>query len=280
MTSALGKFVGEIMLRSSTIASTLAFFCAFPAYSATFSGDFSGSVTAPTEYTGDNFVSTGSGTDTFVWGAASGPSETVEDGNASELIFETSGFSYSGVTPGDYLLGTITWVNESNWHAGGVWESVMTLNLSLDTPDGTVEKTLPISFTIDNTIDLYADTDLNESSGSIPDVISGLSFAQGAFDLPIDIGHGLRLSDVFFQLDDAGAPGVQARPEDQLMSDGVASASQFNPATGVWESREGGTSVIGVYGSISPVPLPAGIWLMISGLGGAYVMTRRKKPNA
>ncbi|MFK7763159.1 MAG: choice-of-anchor K domain-containing protein [Roseobacter sp.] len=280
MQSVFGKFVGKFMLRSSIMASTLALFLALPAYSATLSGDFSGSVVAPTTFSGDQLVHSGSGTDNFAWGASSGPAETVEDGDASEFLFESSSFNYSAIAPGDYLLGTITWVNESNWHAGGVWESTMTLNLSLDTPEGVVEKSLPISFTIDNTIDLYEDTDLNESTGSIPDVITGLSFAEGAFDLPIDLGGGLLLSDIFFQLDVAGTPGSAWTPEDGFMHNGVASASQFNPATGVWESREGGTSVIGIYGSVSPVPLPAGIWLMISGLGGVFMMRRRKEQNA
>jgi hypothetical protein len=69
-------------------------------------------------------------------------------------------------------------------------------------------------------------------------------------------------------------------------SEGGLVGSIYDAGTGFWENREGGVSEIGIYadvtysGDFPPVPLPAGAWLLISGLTGAFMALRRKTRSA
>ena len=272
-------FVGKIMLRSLALAGTVAVFSSVSANASTISGQFSGSFGAPSGETSDTFVHTGTGSNVLSWGAPSGPSSEVEEGNAASLAVNPLDFDYVPEA-GEFLLGTITWVNHSNWHTGGAWDSVLTLSLALDTENGPTVKSVPITLSMVNTTDGSGDTDLNEAQGSTPDQIFGLVFDSGAFDLPIKLGDGLSLTEVLFRLDDAGAPGTGWTSGDGFTYDGSPSGSQFDANSGLWENREGGTSTIGVYGTVSAVPLPAGVWLMLSGMCGFAVVRRRSLKSA
>lgn len=263
------------MLKSIALTGVVVVLNTAAAHASTITGTFGGSFSAPTGHTGSNLVSDGSDTSTLNWGAASSADSAVAHGNASSLSVKGGAFDHGAARSGEFLLGSITWNNQSNWHAGGTWGSILTLNLGFDTPGGASVHSTPISFSVENTIDAKYDTSENEILGSNPDALRGLIFDADAFDVPINLGNGFQLSTVTFRLDDAGTPGTAWADLGSFMHDGIASGSEFNQSTGLWETREGATSTIGVYGTISAVPLPAGVWLMISGLGGLVMMRRR-----
>jgi hypothetical protein len=278
------------MVRSFALAGAVAAATMLPATASTPSGEFSGTFAEPTGQTSSTFVHEGAGTDTLTWGTPDGPSQTVEDGNAAVLSVDATNFSFANAGAGDFLLGSITWTNQSNWHTGGTWSSVMTLNLTLDTAAGQTTQSVPVSFTVYNSTDTTANTDFNETTGDTADEISGMVLDGSAFNVPIDLGHGLSLTEVLFRLDDAGTPGTNWTAATGFTHEGAASGSQYDATTGLWENREGGTSVIGVYGTVSAqalpasgvpaVPLPAGLWLLLSGLGGAFLFGRRQTGKA
>lgn len=254
--------------------------CGVAASASTLSGQFSGSFGAPTSSTSSTFVHEGAGTNEFSWGAPSHGSSAVEEGNASSISANTNDFDFGTAQPGEFLLGSITWVNHSNWHAGGSWDNVLTLMLDIQTPNGIVQQSTPIGFSVYNSTDVSFSTDENERLGSNPDDISGFVFDGGAFDLPISLGNGLNLTEINFRLDDAGTPGAAWTDADGFTHNGGASAAQYDLLTGFWESREGGSSTIGVYGTVAAVPLPAGMLLMMSGLGGLVLLRRRTSKSA
>lgn len=263
------------MLKSVALIGAVVVMNTASAHASTITGQFGGTLSAPTGQTGAKLVSDGAGTDTLSWGAASGAASTVQHGNASALSVTGGSFDHGPARSGEFLLGSITWNNQSNWHAGGTWNSIMSLNFSFDTPSGPATQSVPISFSIENTTDVKYDTSENEILGSNPDVLRGLVLAADAFDTPLSLGNGFQLSSVTLRLDDAGTPGTAWADLGSFMHAGAASGSQFDGTSGLWETREGAISTIGVYGTISAVPLPAGLWLMISGLGGIMVMRRR-----
>jgi hypothetical protein len=269
-------FVSTNMLRPMTLVGPLVAAMALPSYASTLSGSFDGNFSAPTGHTAETLAYEGAGTNSLTWGAPTGAEVEVEAGDSTSLSIGGGSFDYQNAGPGSFLLGTITWDNHSNWHAGGTWNSVMTLILSLDTPDGAQNLSLPFSFSVYNSTDLTVDTDHNETTGQNPDEISGLFLESGALDMPIALGGGYGLKRISFQLDDAGTPGQDSIYKDVLY-EGIDWGGRFDPETGLWETREGGTSVIGVYGTVAPVPLPAGLWLLLSGLGGAFLIGRRTK---
>lgn len=260
------------MVRSMALAATLAATLALPGYASTLSGSFNGIFAEPTGHTAATFSHTGGGTSSLAWGGPSGPNQTVEPGNSASLTVAGGNFTFAGVEPGNYLLGTITWVNQSNWHAGGTWSSALMLDLLVNGSGGPISQSVSINFSTYNSTDSTANTTLNEQTGLNPDEISGFVLSGGAFDLPIAIGLDRSLSNLSFRLLDAGSPGTEI----SYLFNGAPAGSEYDPATGFWQNREGGTSVIGVYGTVSSVPLPAGAWLLISGLAAVVVAGRRK----
>lgn len=262
------------MLRSLALAGVVAISGTAAAYASTLSGTVTGSFSAPTGQTGSTLVQDGAGTDTLSWGAPSGRATTVEKGNAAALSVNPSTFSHANARSGEYLLGSVSWVNHSNWYTGGTWDSVMSLDMSFDTATGTLVHSIPVTFTMVNTQDTSFSTDENERTGSNPDVVRGFDL-NGALSAPLKLGGGLSLTQLRFRLDDADTPGTAWTSSTGFTHNGVASGSQYDPTTGLWESREGGTSTIGIYGSLTAVPLPAGMILMLSGIASFFVLRRR-----
>lgn len=273
--------VGKNMLRLLAFAGTCAAIVSTPLYASTLSGEFSGTFSAPTDPSAETFVYAGAGTNTLTWGAPSGEIEEIEEGDSATLSVTGGAFNFSDVSAGQYMLGQITWDNHSNWHAGGKWNSVLSLDLTINTPDGPSVQSIPLSFSLDNTTDMTIDTDFNEMIGVNPDTFSGLKLDVGAFDFPIDLGHGLGLTDIVFGLIDGGTSGTSGTylpdTEYETFFEGLAWGSIFDPNSGVWQTREGGVATIGIFGTVSAVPLPAGVWLLMSALGGAFMMGRRKQ---
>lgn len=267
------------MVKYYVLASAVALISTTAAQASTVSGQFSGTIAAPTTTTSPGMVHSGDGQSVFRWGTPSGPATEVEVGNSASLAVSTTSFSHDVLRNGDFQLGTITWDNQSNWYPGGTWSSVMTLNLDFDTPNDLAPISHDLKFSSVNTTDSYANTDRNEQTGNNPDDLGGIVLSSSAFNVPLDLGEGLTLESVFFQLDDAGTPGTPWNGTGPFLSFNGA-ASQYDPATGLWRMREGGTAVIGVYGTISTVPLPAGMWLLLAGLGGIATFGRRARNQA
>ena len=268
------------MLRSFAIASSVAFLCAQPASSSTIAGQFGGTFAAPTDHTGATFVYDGEGSSALRWGSPSGPSQTVETGNASVMTISSGAFSHATSVNGEYLLGSVTWENQSNWYSGGIWNSILTLNLAVNTATGLSTRSVDVNFSIDNTTDEVYDTATNEVTGNNPDVVAGFTLSDGDFGAPIDLGNGWVFSDLLFRLDNAGTSGtnVTTATGDTLI--GTSFGSIFDDATGAWTTREGTTATIGIYANLTAVPLPAGLWLLLSGLTGVFMIGRQQKAQA
>ena len=230
------------------------------AQAATVSGNFGGTIDAPSNATG--IVATVVGTNSLAWGTPKHSESNVVGGNSSSLTVNNASFERTNFTAGKILFGTIIWNNQSNWRTGGNWDSNVNLSIDFDAPTDLAALDQSVGFSITNTPDVSYYTDDNESTGLNPDLISGMKLDATAFGVPINLGDGLRLTSVFFDLESTSNGG------------------SFNSATGLWENPEGGTSIIGVYGNISAVPLPAGLWLLLGGLGGLAAVRRSAKETA
>lgn len=233
------------------------------AQAATVSGNFGGTIDAPSNATG--IVATVVGTNSLAWGTPKHSESNVVGGNSSSLTVNNASFERTNFTAGKILFGTIIWNNQSNWRTGGNWDSNVNLSIDFNAPTVLAQLSQSVGFSVRNTPDATRDTANNEITGLNPDVISSMILSSTAFGVPINLGDGLKLTSVFFDLEYAGTK---------------TTISSFNSATGEWINREGGTSTIGVYGNISAVPLPAGLWLLLGGLGGLAAVRRRAKETA
>jgi hypothetical protein len=236
------------------------------AQAATVSGTFGGTIDAPSNAKGSIEV-TGAGSKKLAWGSPSDePTDTdVVAGNSSSLAVNGGSFGEDVSVAGKIRFGKITWNNQSNWNTGSIWDSNVNLRIDFDVPTGLAVLDQSFGFSITNTPDVSYTTGNNEETGLNPDVIGTMILSSTAFGVPIKLGDGLVLKRVFFDLEDAGTAGTKT------------TISSFNSATGEWINREGGTSTIGVYGNISAVPLPAGLWLLLGGLGSLAAVRRRAK---
>ena len=239
------------------------------AHAATVTGNFTGTIDVPSGAS-SNLVATGQGTNALAWGTPTYTATQLEAGNSSSLAINNGTFGTNVVTAGisKILFGTITWNNQSNWNTGGNWTSNVNMNIDFAAPSTPVSLGQSVGFSVANTTDASGNTTTNESTGLNPDKISSMFLSSTAFGVPINLGQGLVLTSVFFGLENAGTAGTHT---------GVSS---FDTASGEWINREGGTSTIGIYGNISAVPLPGGVWLMLGGLGGLVALRRRSKRAA
>ena len=264
------------MVRSLALAGAITALVSSPLFASTISGNVTAKIAAPAgcASTGD-FVCGGGGSNSLQWGSGDWENQSVDGTNPSVLTVSEDAFSISA--PGQVSLGTITWVNMASWYTGGVWDSAIILEL------GDPSKSVSLGFSVDNTGDPTNNASVNNTTGHNPDILTLMS---GPLGTPLELGHGLRLTELTFSLEDAGTPGEDTSEwfwnydegkYEWLTFEGLDWGSKFDPATGIWENREGGTSVMRVYGTVSAVPLPAGIWLLISGLGGAFVFGRRRQ---
>ncbi|MEH6524823.1 MAG: hypothetical protein V7723_02025 [Sneathiella sp.] len=159
-------------------------------------------------------------------------------------------------SPGIILLGTITWINQSNWNDGFNWNSGVNLLIDFAPLTNPPPSFQSVAFSIQNTPDPSDDTDTNEETGLNSDVIDGMALSPTGFGAPIFLGEGLVLTSFFFDMYDAGSAGSEV---------GYGGfGSLYNSETGRWENREGVESTIGLFGNIdnvtvSAVPLPAAL---------------------
>jgi hypothetical protein len=239
------------------------------AHAATVTGNFTGTIDAPSGAS-SSLVATGQGTNALAWGTPTYTATQVQAGNSSSITVNNGSFGMDVVTAGvsKILFGTITWNNQSNWNTGGSWTSGVNLNIDFSAPSNPIGLGQSVAFSIANTTDASNNTTTNETTGLNPDKINSMFLSSTAFGVPINLGQGLVLTSVFFGLENAGTAGTQT---------GISS---FDTATGEWINREGGTSTIGIYGNISAVPLPAGVWLLLGGIGGLAALRRRAKQAA
>ncbi|MFK7880380.1 choice-of-anchor K domain-containing protein [Roseobacter sp.] len=230
------------------------------AHASTVSGSFSGTIGAPSGATNPSIQYIGAGTSKLEWGTPGYGQTTVASGDSSSLTINDLDFSFDkdDLKAGSVLLGTITWNNQSNWHTGSDWSSSVNLNIDFLVPSA-VSLGQSVAFGITNTPDKSYNTNKNEQTGNNPDLISDLVLDANAFGVPIKLGDDYKLTSVFFS------------------HEAVGKGSTYDPSTGLWTNVEGGTTSIGIYGEISAVPLPAGMWLMLAGLGSLAAMRRRKK---
>ncbi|MEM9576566.1 MAG: choice-of-anchor K domain-containing protein [Pseudomonadota bacterium] len=270
------------MLRSIALAGAVSALVSMPVIASTIPGNITATIAAPEGCAQtETFVCDGGGTDSLKWGSGNWKKHTVDGTNPSVLT--VSGGPFSIASPGRVTLGTITWLNMATWYTGGVWDSTITFEL------GTPSSSVNIDFTIDNTADATNKPRVNNKSGQHPDAIT---LTASPLASPLDLGNGLLLSGLSFGLIDAGTPGQDASAWfwnygkgkwERRTYEGLEWGSKFDPETGLWENREGGTSILQVYGNVEPapdmsaVPLPAGVWLLLSGLGGAFMIGRRRR---
>lgn len=248
------------MFKEFALAGVLSISAISSAYASTVSGSFSGTIEAPANATNSSIRYDGAGTNSLEWGTSSEKKKKVKSSSASSLTINDLSFSFDqdDLSSGTVLLGTITWVNKSNWNTGTSWSSQVNLDIDFFTPSA-VSLSESVGFGITNTPDPFYDTKKNEKLGNNPDVITGFTLDSSAFGVPVSLGNGYKLTSIFFGEVDAGK------------------GSTYDPVTGLWTNVEGGTSTIGIYGEISAVPLPAGLWLMLGGLGSFAAVRRRKK---
>ncbi|MEP2471959.1 choice-of-anchor K domain-containing protein [Roseobacter sp.] len=246
------------MFKQITLATVVTLSAVGAAQASTVSGNFSGTIDAPSDASGSSIAYIGAGTSTLAWGTQSDGSSTVQTGDASSLTINSTSFDFDAValSTGSILLGTITWDNQSNFSAGGDWTSAINLDINISAPSS-VSLSETVAFGISNTTDTYRDTDENERLGTVPDLITGLILDADAFSAPIDLGNGYLINSLFFAE--------------------IGTGNTFNDLTGLWTNVEGGVSTIGIYAEVAPIPLPAGIWLMLGGLGSFAAIRRRKK---
>lgn len=242
----------------------------------TVSGDFSGTISDPRGTNTTPMRTLGQNTDTLYWGTPNSTSREVRRSDSSVLSVHGQSFNHTVSGSGEFLLGTISWINHSNWFAGRNWSSELSLDLNFDTARGVVSQIVNVGFNTYNSIDGSANTRWNEISGISPDEISGFYIDTSELNLPLMLDDGFSVTDIFFRLDDAGTPGTRT----SFLHDGAASGSTYDQFTGLWVNREGGTSTIGVYASVAAVPLPAGLWLMLSGFGSFFLARRFKQKTA
>lgn len=229
------------------------------AQATTVSGTFGGTVDAPSDITGSLAV-TGESSDTLAWSGSS----PVQAGNSSSLTVNDGSFSAEITSPGIIRLGTITWNNQSDGISGSTWNSGVNLDIDFAAPTDIPAFRQSVAFSIQNTPDPNDDATTNETTGLNSDLIE-MTLSTTALDFPIYLGEGFGLTSFLFELEDAG------------------SGSLFNSETGRWENREGGTSIIGLYGNIdnvilSTVPLPAALPLFGAALAVfGFIRLRRSR---
>ena len=268
--------------RTLLLSTGLALCTAMAAQASTFSWEFSGTIAQPTDANpvGDNAfasgVFSGQGTSALTWGNAA----TTGAGNPLNVLSIGASAGNIGLTSGattQVQFGSFSWLNTSVFGSGGIWDTVLALDLSF----GSVTGSADVTVRVDNTFDPDNSPAANNASGLAPDTLSILGLTGFDFSQPLDLGDGVILT------------GFSA----QIVSDGQCGTA--NPGTtgswlvgNVWTNCEGNTSVIGLFANVrydapdepeepvAPIPLPAAGWLLLGGLAGLGALRARRRTAA
>ncbi len=265
--------------RTLLLSTALALGTAAMSQASTFAWDFSGTIAQPTNANpvGDNAfasgVFSGQGTSALTWGNAT----ATGSGNPLNVLSVGASSGNVGLTAGvptQVQFGSFSWLNTSVFGSGGVWDTVLALDLTF----GSVTGSADLAVRVDNTFD---DTDFpseNNASGLTPDTLAFLGLTGFDFSQPLDLGNGVTMTGFSAQIVSAGQCGT-ANP-------GTTGSTLFGD---VWTNCEGNTSVLGLYATVrydapdvppapvAPIPLPAAGWLLLGGLAGLGALRARRR---
>ncbi len=235
-----------------------------------FGGNFSGTISNPTGATTSPFVrSRHSSNSVLRWGTVTNNSwdNSTNATQSSSLSINSNSFAGEFPVPtasGAILLGTISWLNRSNFKTGGSWNTNLSLAVSYNAPSASGPHSSVVGIRVNNTEDPDTNPGGNHGTGNVPDTISGLLISGASFGgTPLDLGSGLSVIGYLVKLESAGTAGT--------------SGFSSSYTGGLWTNREGNTSVLGIYAQVQVIPLPAAVWLMIAGIGGLGLATRRRR---
>ncbi|MCP5193131.1 MAG: VPLPA-CTERM sorting domain-containing protein [Pseudomonadales bacterium] len=238
---------------------------AFSASAATVTGQFSGTLGAPVG-AGSGIVFSGAGSNQLLWGTSGGSNSLTINPNT---INETIANNWAG----SFLLGTLTWNNQSTTNGGGTWTSTANIAVDYSAPTDLPPVTDGFNLIVHQTTDPTSLTGWNEFTGLNPDDISGLVVSGASFGgTPLNLGANLSIIGYYAALVNAGTAGWS--------TNGLSST--YDTTSGLWVNREGNTSVLGIYANVlsgndpAVVPLPAAAWLFGSALFGLVAVARRK----
>jgi hypothetical protein len=175
------------------------------------------------------------------------PSPPDSDGDQSTLTANAPNFSQAFNVPGGSLLvGSLTWFNASTF-ANQTPDTVtadLTWTVNYTSPGGATDSDV-FNISITNT------------DNPLGDLLDGLQVTATDFGVPTILDASTKITGYYLAL--IGAIGT------------------YNSTTGLWTAPEDKASVLGLYANVQVVPLPAAAWLLIAGIGGLGLASRRRK---
>ena len=225
------------------------------------SGSFSGTIDV-SDGEASSQVSVIADANSLEWGALiTGADGTPPTAGSSSFL---EGIS----TAGQYLFGTISWDDQSNWKTASSWPGSISFSYGTGTPTDFALLNQSLGFSTGGTSVGSSGTDTSETTGLNPDLISGSLLLSTISGTPVDLSQGLRLTGVYFGSDSTERPGAGAL------------ASILGPSVGGAGSRESGVPPSGVQGAVPAVPLPSGVWLLLGGFSCLMAFGRRANKTA
>jgi hypothetical protein len=147
---------------------------------------------------------------------------------------------------GNLQVGQLNWFNASS--AGNVtpdkFSADLTWTVDYDNPSAASDSEL-FSITVENFENPTADD------------LTGLVLSIGDFGAPKSLGGGVTITGYYLAL--------------------LGPGSYVN---GIWTNEENTTSQMGLFAQVQVVPLPAAAWLLLAGIGGLGLASRRRKADA